>query len=92
MHVTAVGSQIDDGVPDDLPWTVIRHITAPAGFVGLNSESAKSRLGSDDVGTAFSSDPERDDWRMLEQQQKIRNALGASLLYERRLKLQRLLI
>jgi hypothetical protein len=32
MHVAAVGTQVEDGIADDLPWPVIRHIAAPPGL------------------------------------------------------------
>ena len=92
MHIAAVGSQIYDRVPDDLPWAVIRDITATAGFVRLDPKSPELGLGGDDMGTAPASYPERNDRRVLEQQQKIGNAFGAPLLDERLLKLQRLVI
>jgi len=90
MHIAPVWAQIENWISDNLSGTVIRHITAAAGFMHLNAVHRKLSLAGSDMGTAITPDPESNHWRMLEQQQQIRNAAGAALVDECFLQIKRL--
>jgi hypothetical protein len=90
VHVTAVGAQIHDRVAHKLAGPVIRDVAAAPRFVGLHSAPTEQLLGRNEVGTrSVQLHTERDDVRMLEQQQEIGNATGATLFHESPLHLRR---
>src|SRR5207244_13454582 len=84
MDVAAVGIEIDDGVADELPWTVIRDVAAAAGLEDVHAARGERIGGGEDVRpTAIAANTERQHMRMLEQQQRVGDAASTALLDER---------
>jgi hypothetical protein len=93
VHITSIWPQVEDRVADDLTRTVVRHVTSAAGLVDGDPEFAKPLARSDDVGARnLASNPERDDGRVFEEEQQIRNSVRTPLLDPFPLKCQRLVV
>ena len=74
MHVAAIGLQVEDRIADDLAGTVIGDVAAAAGLVHLDAQLGEPLVGGDDVrAAAVALDAERDDGRVLQQEQEIGN-------------------
>ena len=83
VHVAPVGPQIDDGVPHDLPGPVIGHVPPAAGLVDVDAESRQPLGSREDVGApAVALDAERDDRGMLQEQQRVWNAVSLAFPHE----------
>jgi hypothetical protein len=90
MHVAAIGPQVEDGIADDLSGPVVGHVAAAACFVDLDTELRQALGRGQDVRSpAVSFHAERDDGRMLQQQEQIGHTLGPPLLDERALHRER---
>ena len=90
MDVTPIWTQIQYRIPDDLPRSVIRDITASPGLGYLDAELCETTpVGNDVRAPAVSTNAERDHRRMLEQQQGVWNPTRSTLLDERLLQRQR---
>jgi hypothetical protein len=90
VDVAAIRPQIEDRISDQLAGTVIRHVAAAAGFVDFNALSGQRGRRRDDIRVAAASlRAERDDRRMLEQQQRVANPPGAPILDQLPLQLER---
>jgi hypothetical protein len=93
MHIAAVGTKIDDGVSDDLAGSVICHVAAPAGLVHRDAKLGEAGMARDDVRpAAVAFHPQRDDGRMLQEQEQIGDMPGAPFLDEAALHRKRLVI
>ncbi len=93
MDVLSIGLEIDDRVADDLPGTVVGDIAAAAGFVDGDASRLEQRGRGEDVRAAsVASDAEREHVGVLEQQQLVVNRAGFSLLHERALQRQRVVV
>jgi len=83
MDVAAIGAQVENRIAHDLSRPVVRHVPATAGFVNLDSGLRQLFRRGDNVGTAaVAFYAERDHRRMLEEQQNVRQPVGATLLDE----------
>ena len=73
---------------------MIRDVPAPAGLIAyLDATRSKHRVSRQDVRpTDFLSNTERDDRRMLDEQQKVADAIRTPILDQRALQLERLRI
>ena len=90
MHVAAVGPQIEDRIADDLAGPVIRHVAAAAGLEHFDAARRQLIWRREDVRARRRRfDAERQHVRMLQQQQRVGNAVGASVLDQRALQSQR---
>ena len=88
MHIAAIGPQIENGITDELPGAVIRDVAAAARF--MNSDAALVefvRRGEEVRLRRVQLHAERDDVRMLQQQEKIGHRTRAPLLHQRALQL-----
>lgn len=93
MYVAPIGTQVEDRIPDDLPWAVIRDVAATPGLVNLYAARGQQRSGGHNMRpptVAF--DADSDDRRVLEQKEKVGNMATAPLFDERPLKIKGLLI
>jgi hypothetical protein len=91
VHIAAIGLEVEDGIADELSWTVIGHATAAPGLVDRNAQSGQPLVGDQHVIPATTTpDPQRHDWGVFEQQQLIGNAAGLSLEHESALQRQRI--
>jgi hypothetical protein len=83
MHVTAIGTQIQDGVADDLARPVVGDVAAAPCFVNLDTARGEEVAAGEDVGaSAIAFDAERQDVRMLDEEQDVFDAPGPPLLDE----------
>ena len=79
------------GIADDLAGAVIGDVAAAAGFVHLDAARRERLRRRQDVrAAAVAADAEREDGRMLDEQQQVADAAGAPLLDQRALQRQRL--
>src|SRR5688572_21067816 len=93
MHVASIGLQIEYGVADDLSRSVIGHISTAAGFVHGDAKLRELCVCGDDVrAAAVAFYTKRDDRWMLQEQQEIRDASGATLFDELPLHGERLVV
>jgi hypothetical protein len=91
VHVAAVGTQVENRVPDNLPWSVICDVAAAAGFRHRDAERCKAIRVGDDVRTAaVAAYPNGDDRWVLEQDEQIRHTIGSAFLDQRTLQCERL--
>jgi hypothetical protein len=90
MHITAIRPEIEDGITDELPGPVVGDVAAASGLMNLNAFSRERGRRRDDVRAAAASfGAEGDDWRMLEQQQRVANPSGAPIFDQLALHLER---
>ena len=90
VHVAAIGLQVDDRVADDLAGAVVGDVAAAAGLVHLDAARGQRLGGRENVrSAAVAAHAERQDVRMLDEQQQIADAARAPLLDERALQRQR---
>ena len=82
MDVLTIGAQVQNRISDDLAWAMVGHVTASPGFVHLDAERVQTIRCRQNVGPAAAADPDGQDMRMLEEEQRIGNSAGASLLDE----------
>jgi hypothetical protein len=69
MNIAPVWVQVEDGIPDDLTRSVIRHIAPSSRFDDLNTSRGQRFWCCQDVsGTHLPLHAERDDVRMFEEQ------------------------
>ena len=88
MHVAAVGTQIEDRVADELSGAVVGDVAAATGFEDLDAARGELLGRRHDVSARRRQlDAERQDVRMLQQQQRVGDAVRAALLDERALQL-----
>ena len=87
MHIASIGPQIHDRISNDLPRSMVRHVTASTGLVDLYPTSCQLISTRQDVSPpAIVSNTERQDVRMLDEQQDIRDAVALPVFDERSLK------
>ena len=89
VDIAAVGTQIDDGIPDELTGAVVGDVAAAAGFEDSTPGVFERLLGGQHVRAVVPDlRAERDDRRMFEEQQLVGNAAGLprrdQLLLERK--------
>ena len=90
VHVAAIGLEIDDRVADDLAGPVIGDVAAAPGLEHLDAARGQVVVGRENVRpAAVAAHAEREDGRMLDQQQQIADRAGAPLLDERALQRER---
>ena len=91
VHVEAVGPQIQDRIADELTRAVEGHVSAAARFKKLDAVSFERLRSREHVRAIVAGpDSERDDRRVLEQEQLIGNPVGLPILDELLLEFQRL--
>jgi hypothetical protein len=90
MHIAPVWTQIENRISNDLSGAVIRHITAAAGVVHLDAVQRELPVAGSDMRTAITPDAESNHRRMLEKDQEIGDAAGATLFDKRLLQIKRL--
>src|SRR5258705_4324332 len=79
MHVASIGTQIDDGIADDLSGAVVGDVTTPSCLVDLDAQACELRIARGDVRPAAAPHAKRNDRRGLQEKQKIPDAAGAAL-------------
>jgi hypothetical protein len=90
MHIASIGLEIDDRISDQLAGTMVRDVAAAAGLVNLDAARGKEIGRRQDVRpAAVAADAEREDVRMLEENQQIADAPRLPLLDERSLERKR---
>jgi hypothetical protein len=83
MHVAPIGTQINDGIAHNLAGAVVGDIAASAGFVKLDAELREPPGCREDMTPIVADlDPERDNGRVLEQEQLVRDRAAPALLDE----------
>ena len=88
MDVLAIRLEVDDRVADELPGTVEGDVAAAAGLVHLDAlRRERAGVGADVGGRAARPDAERDDGRMLDEQQRVVDLAGDAGLDQRLLAL-----
>src|SRR6185503_3078035 len=92
MHIAPVGTQIENRVADDLPGSVIGHIAPATGFVHLDAMHRKLVLGGGDMRAAVTADAKGNHSGMLEEEEQIGNAAGATVFNERLLQVERIVV
>ena len=88
MHVAAIGIEIDDRIANQLARPVIGHVAAAAGFEHVDAERRQSIGRCEDVGAAVLLDADGQDVGMLQEQQRVGNAIGLALLDQPALQLE----
>jgi hypothetical protein len=86
VHVASIRPQIQDGIADELPGTVIGDVAAASRLVHFDSPCGE-RLGRCDQMSSccVCLHPKGDDMRMLEQEKHVRDPPGSPLFDERAL-------
>jgi len=92
MHIASVWTKIENRISDDLSGTVVRHITATAGFMHLDAMHRKLPIAGNDMRTAVAPDTKCDHRRMLKKEQQVGNTASASLFDKRFLQIERLAV
>jgi hypothetical protein len=93
VHIAAIGTQVQDWIPDDLSGTVIGHVAAATGFANVDTEVGQTGCGRDNVRpTAIAFDAYGDHGRMLKEKEKVRHLVAAPLFNERTLQVEGILI
>lgn len=93
MHVTTIGSEVQDWVSDDLTRTVVGDIAASPCFPHFDSAFGEGLSRRENVGAAtVAAHADRQDVWVLDQEQQILDAAGAPLLDEPALKQERLAV
>ena len=91
MHIAAIGPQIENGITDELPGAVIRDVAAAARFMNFDAALVEFvRRGEEVRLRRVQLHAERDDVRMLQQQEKIGHRTRAPLLHQHALQLHRI--
>jgi hypothetical protein len=91
MNVAAIRIEINDRIPDDLAWTMVRDVAAASSLVHIDPVRREGFSGGEEMGAAsVAANTESDDVRMLDQQQQIADAIRAAFFNERSLEGQRL--
>ena len=89
MNVTPIRVEIEDGIADELTGTVIGDVAPAAGLVYDDVFGSQLGVGGDDVrALAACFDAEGDDRRVLEEQERVVDAAGSTVLDERLLERQ----
>ena len=88
MHVAAIRIEIENRIADQLARPVIRHVAAAAGLEHVDAERRQSIGRGQDVRTAVFLDANGEDVRMLQEQQRIGNAIGLALVDQPALQLE----
>jgi hypothetical protein len=87
VHVAAIGPEVYDWISNDLPRSVVSHVTASARLVDLDATSCQLILACQDVSPAtVVSNTECQNVRMLDKEQDIRDAVALTIFNERSLK------
>jgi hypothetical protein len=87
MHIAAIGPEINDWISNDLPWTVVGHVTASTGLANVYLTSCQLFRTRQNVSAPTGvSNAERQDVRMLDKQQDIRDTVALTVFNERSLK------
>ena len=90
VHVAAIRIEVDDRIADELTRAVIGDVAAAPGLDELDAPRGSASGVSSDVRSIVPRlDAERDDRRMLQEQQLIADRAGFSLLDQLPLQLQR---
>ncbi len=72
MHVHAVGLQVDDGIADDLSWTMVRDVAAATRLVDLDAACGQNvGKGKDMAPSAIAANAERQNVRVFDEEQLI---------------------
>ena len=79
MDVASIGTQVDDGIADDLSGAVVGDVTTPSCLVDLDAQTCELRIARGDVRSAAAPDAKRNDRRVLQKKQQIRDTTGAAL-------------
>ena len=91
VHVLPVGPQVENGVRDELTRPVIRHVAAPSRLVDLDSALGEQFGRGENVRPrALEFHAERDDVRVLEEQESVGPAARLALLDDGALELEAL--
>ena len=93
VNVTSVRLQIDDGVADDLTWTVVGNVAPASGFVHGDVER-RQRFGrrQDMRPAAVTANAERQHVRMLDEQEDVSDSAGATFFRQLTLQCQGLCV
>ncbi len=93
VHIAAIGFEIDDGIADELSRPVIRHVAAASGLEERDAARGERLVRCQHVFAAVSRlRAERDDRRMLKEEQLIRHAAVPAIVHESLLQLERLAV
>jgi hypothetical protein len=68
-------AQVDDGIPDKLPGTVIRNVAATVDLMKLDATRGKKLVRGDNV-LSMGVAAEREHWRMFKQEECISDYTG----------------
>ena len=90
-HVFAVRLEIEDRVPDDLPWPVVGDVAAAAGLEDGEAPRFQLVVGPEDVAR-FRAAPERDHPWVLEEEQRVGHELAGARLDQLLLRGQAVLV
>jgi len=91
VHVAAVRLEVQDGVADELTRPVVRDVAASSGLEQRDAHEPAFGIVREHV-VRVRRRAERDDVRVLEQQQLVRDHAGAALADQRLLELERLAV
>jgi hypothetical protein len=89
MNIASVWAQVNDRIADDLPGTVVGYVTTPPCLMNLDTQTCELRIARGDVRPAAAPDAKRNDRRVLQKKEKIRDTTGAALLDKRLLDVER---
>ena len=93
MHVASIRLQVDDGIANELSGTVIRDVPTTPGLEQANAGRRQRLRRREDMRPIVAGlDAERDDGRMLEEQQLIGNQPRLAFVDELLLKVEPFLI
>ena len=90
MHVEAIGAEVENWIADELPRPVKRDVASAAGLDELDTLALELLWRCEYMRPIVArSHAERNDRRMLEQQQLVGNAAGRALFDEPFLEVER---
>ena len=81
VHVAPIGTQVEDGIADNLPKSVIRDVAAAPCLCDVDAELCQPRRRGDDIRTSpVALDAKRDDGRVLQQKEQVGHVIRSPLL------------
>ncbi len=89
MDIAAIGIEIDDRIADELAGAVVGHIAAASCLEHFDAELGEPLWRRHDIAAAVFLHTNGDDVRVLEEKQRVGNALGLAILDQNTLQLER---
>jgi hypothetical protein len=93
MHIAAIGTKVDDRVPNELAGSVVGDVAAASRHVDFNAAVREQLAAREDMrAPAVALHPERQHMRMLHEQEHVVDMSRPTLLDQLALKRERLAV